>query len=106
MSLSRKTRFTAWAEYQLVDGPRRKLRVEQRKNPKIWAKEPDGRTRRTAGAQVKLWGDHHAGNVLLYCEGEMAAAAMVSAGLNERGLHGPLPGQVAPTKVFANPSPE
>ena len=80
-----ETRFTAWAEYQLVDGPRRKLRVEQRKNPKIWAKEPDGRTRRTAGAQVKLWGNHHAGNSLLYCEGEMAAAAMVSAGLNERG---------------------
>ena len=77
-------RFTAWAEYRLKDGPRRKLRIEPGKR-KTWAQEPDKRRRSSAGADVKLWGEHRPGNTLTYCEGEIAAAALVSAGLNERG---------------------
>ena len=44
------------------------------------------RPRRSArGLTPLVWGDDAAGNVLVICEGEKAAAALVSAGINSAG---------------------
>ena len=87
-------RWTAWAEYWLADGrPRRQVRPfphRSGKSKSTWAKEPpgpDGKPGRRSvrGLTPLVWGDDHAGNSLVMCEGEKAAAALVSAGVNDAG---------------------
>ena len=87
-------RWTAWAEYWLADGgPRRQVRPfpsRLGKAKSTWEQEPMGpggkRPRRSArGLTPLIWGDDAAGNALVICEGEKAAAALVSAGINSAG---------------------
>ena len=87
-------RWTAWAEYWLADGgPRRQVRSfpsRPGKAKSTWEQEPAGaggkRPRRSArGLTPLVWGDDAAGNALVICEGEKAAAALVSAGINSAG---------------------
>ena len=87
-------RWTAWAEYWLADGgPRRQVRpfpARPGKAKSTWEQEPMGpggkRPRRSArGLTPLVWGDDAAGNALVICEGEKAAAALVSAGINSTG---------------------
>ena len=87
-------RWTAWAEYWLADGgPRRQVRpfpARPGKAKSTWEQEPTGpggeRPRRSArGLTPLVWGDDAAGNALVICEGEKAAAALVSVGINSAG---------------------
>ena len=87
-------RWTAWAEYWLADGgPRRQVRpfpARPGKAKTTWEQEPMGsggkRPRRSArGLTPLVWGDDAAGNALVICEGEKAAAALVSARIDSAG---------------------
>ena len=87
-------RWTAWAEYWLADGgPRRQVRpfpARPGKAKTTWEQEPMGpggkRPRRSArGLTPLVWGDDAAGNALVICEGEKAAAALVSGGIDSAG---------------------